>query len=201
MRCIGRGLECEYDEKSTLRGPLKSRTESRRKLSPKTTPTHSTDSRSSSQAQDTEEDISGDASSHLDKIPSVMQPAPGAHISPRDEIPQLYIVHTIATSGLIDSTRPRSDPVYVRYVAGESVPGSAIPHGCSVSDDSGGSSLIQGYVAADGQDSVELSSPLPNDSWTVATGDASRPPSACSVYSYSSSDASGYTLSSDASLP
>ncbi|GJE87108.1 hypothetical protein PsYK624_031910 [Phanerochaete sordida] len=202
-RCVARGLECEYDEKSTLRGPLKSRAESRGRKSGAKVAVGSSGSRSRSRTADKDDSASPSAHGYTDKIPSVMQPAPAsATIAPpaRDETPQPFLVHTGAAHALDGSASLGGDPAYAQLV-GRSLSDSA----CA--PDSAEVSLIQGYVAPDDHDSVLRLSSARNESWLAAPGvnasdvsDTSRPPSACSDYSQSSSDASGYTLSSDASF-
>lgn len=191
-RCVARGLECEYDEKSTLRGPLKARAESRGRKPASKPASVDGDVRSRVRSQDGDKASSSPGLSCSDKIPSVMQPAPSAAAAAgaREETPQPGTL-----GGGCDPGQ------YTAFVSGGSLSESA----CA--PNSAQMSLIQGYVAPDDHASRPRLPSARNTTWPAApriiasdiSDTSSRPPSACSDYSQSSSDASGYTLSSDAS--
>ncbi|EKM55307.1 uncharacterized protein PHACADRAFT_255835 [Phanerochaete carnosa HHB-10118-sp] len=128
-----------------------------------------------------------------------MQPTPASTISvaASDETSQPLVVRPDIVPALNDPMRLGSDPERAQFVGAESPSESA-----SVSD-SAELSLIRGYIAPDNQDPIMQLPCTVHGQWPVAArvnisdiSHMSRPPSACS----SSSDASGYTLSSDTSF-
>lgn len=200
-RCSNRGFDCTYLDKAESKGPKRARRETRRRLAAKTVSfeeTSSDESRSEGSSHGTPTDKKSEASGSSDtteRIPSVMRPS---------SLPSLRVQTSLPAAPV--GPAPAVNPGYMPYVVSSPTLIDGSLHQDAEMTDDQAASMIQGYTVPWNQECAARTHAHANGIWgqqRTADSDASdspRPGSSCSASSFCSSETSGYSQSSDASV-